>query len=98
MSFDEETFVTVLKGFKELKDLAKEETFECAFVALLRKSDNVVEVPKMTMVQFIQDCSRSAMNLTATGMAFPSEEELLMELSESEEEDGYSDRDDFEDN
>ena len=69
-----------------MKSLTKE-TFECAFITLLRKSENVLEVPKMTMVQFIQDCSRSAMDLTATGMAFPLEMELL-EYSESDEE-GY---------
>jgi hypothetical protein len=35
-----------------MKSLTKE-TFECAFITLLRKSENVLEVPKMTMVQFI---------------------------------------------
>jgi len=83
MTFDEHKFISILQGFQEMNSLAKE-TFECAFIALLRKSENVLEVTKKTMVEFIQESSRSAMDLTATGMAFPLEMELL-EYSESED-------------
>ena len=69
-----------------MKNLAKE-TLECAFITLLRKSENVVEVPKMTIVKFIQECSRSAMELTSTGMAFPLEMDLDYSESEGDNED-----------
>ena len=52
MTFDEQKFISILQGFEEMNSLAKE-TFECAFITLLRKSENVLEVPKKTMVEFI---------------------------------------------
>jgi hypothetical protein len=49
----------------------KEDTLECAFIYLLRKSNKVLKIPKEEVLNFIHESSKSACDLTMTGKKFP---------------------------
>lgn len=53
------------------------ETIDCAFVHLLKKSEQIVEIPKQTFVDFVKESMKCALDFTMTGKSFPFENELL---------------------